>query len=60
MQNLQQLPQKVAIPQHLRRQEQGRAGGARCSVNRDCPKGHRCKPSGHGCCNHAPKRCFKN
>ena len=54
---LQRLPQNIKIPQQLKRQERGLWGNP-CSVNRDCPKGKQCRPSGHGCCNHAPKRCY--
>lgn len=32
--------------------------GGLCSVNSDCPGRQSCKPTGHGCCGHAPKRCF--
>ena len=52
-----QIKANLQIPQHLKRQERGSRGGIACSVNRDCPKGTSCRPTGHGCCNHAPKRC---
>lgn len=32
--------------------------GGLCSVHSDCPGRQSCKPTGHGCCGHAPKRCF--
>ena len=57
MYSLKQLPQKLNIPTNLRMRERGLMGKT-CSVNRDCPKGKQCRPTGHGCCNHAPKRCM--